>query len=320
MKAICVHEFGAPDVMRLEETQTPQVGARQLLIKVEAIGVNPVDTYKRSGNYAHAPKLPYTPGSDAAGIVAEIGEGVKKWKVGQRVYLSGAITGTYAEFALCEENQIHKLPDDVTFEEGAAMGVPYATAFRALFQKAKVKPGEIVFIHGASGGVGIAATQLASAAGLTIIGTAGTDKGLQLVKEQDADYVVNHHEQNYLDEVLTLTDGVGVDVVLEMLANVNLNKDFQVLKKGGRIVVIGNRGTLEFNPRLTMSNEATIHGMSLHNATQEDLSMIHAALEAGLEKGFLHPFIGRKFSLADAPKAHEEVLATGAFGKIILIP
>jgi NADPH2:quinone reductase len=320
MKAIRVNEFGAPDVMRFEDVPMPQVGAKQVLVKVEAIGVNPVDTYKRSGNYTHKPALPYTPGSDAAGTIVEIGEGIMKWQVNQRVYLSGAITGTYAEFALCEEHQIHHLPDGVSFEEGAGMGVPYATAFRALFQKAKVKPGETIFIHGASGGVGIGAIQLASAAGLTIIGTAGTEKGLQLVKEQGADYVLNHHAQNYLDEVLKATDCEGVDVVIEMLANVNLNNDFQVIKKGGRVVVIGNRGTLEFNPRLIMSNEATIHGMSLHNANQEDLKRVHSALVAGLEKGFLRPVIGRKFSLADAPKAHEEVLAAGAFGKIILTP
>jgi NADPH2:quinone reductase len=320
MKAICVNEFGAPDVMRLEEIETPQVGANQILVKVEAIGVNPVDTYKRSGNYAHKPSLPYTPGSDAAGTIVETGEGITKWQVNQRVYLSGAITGTYAEYALCEESHVHRLPDDVSFEEGAGMGVPFATAYRALFQKAGVEPGETVFIHGASGGVGIAAVQLASAAGLRVIGTAGTDRGLQLVKEQGADYVVNHHKENYLDEVLGLADGEGVDVVIEMLANVNLNKDFEVLKKGGRVVVIGNRGTLEFNPRLTMSKEATIHGMSLHNATQDVLKKIHSALEAGLEKGFLRPVIGKKFSLAEAPKAHEDVLAAGAFGKIILVP
>lgn len=320
MKAIRINEFGAPDVMKLEEVPTPVAGSKQVLVKIEAAGVNPVDTYKRSGNYAHKDPLPYTPGSDAAGIVAEVGEGVTRWQKGNRVYTAGTVTGAYAEYALCEEHQVHRLPDNVSFEEGAGVGIPYATAFRGLFQKARVNSGESVFIHGASGGVGIAATQLANAMGLTVIGTAGTKEGLELVKEQGAHEAFNHREETYLDEVLQLTQNEGVDVILEMLANVNLNNDFSVLKKGGRVVVIGNRGTLDFNPRLTMTKEATIYGMSLHNAAQDDLHRIHAALVAGLEKGFLHPVIGKKFSLEDAPKAHEEVLSPGTYGKIILIP
>lgn len=320
MKAIRINEFGAPDVMKLEEVPTPEVGAKQIFVKIEAVGVNPVDTYKRSGNYTHKDPLPYTPGGDAAGTIVEVGEGITRWQKGDRIYTAGTVTGAYAEYALCEDHQVHRLPDNVSFEEGAGVGVPYATAFRALFQKARVNSGESVFIHGASGGVGIAATQLANAMGLNVIGTAGTEEGLKLIKEQGAHHAFNHREENYLDEVLSVTQNEGVDVIIEMLANVNLNNDFSVVKKGGRVVVIGNRGTLDFNPRLTMTKEATIYGMSLHNALQDDLRRIHAALVAGLEKGFLRPVIGKRFPLVDAPKAHEEVLSAGAYGKIILIP
>jgi NADPH2:quinone reductase len=321
MKAIRVNEFGSSDVMRLEEVQTPQPGPQQVLVKVEAIGVNPVDTYIRSGIYAVKPNLPYTPGSDAAGTVVETGEGVNRLQAGQRVYTAGTLSGAYAEYALCEERRVHPLPDNVSFEEGAGLFVPYATAYRALFQKARAKAGETVLIHGASGGVGIAAVQLARAAGLKIIGTAGTDEGLKLIAEQGAHYALNHRDANYLDEVTKLTSGLGVDLVLEMLANVNLGKDLTIIKTRGRVVIIGSRGSLDFDPRLTMSKDAIVYGMAMLNATTDELNSIHAALFAGLEKGFLHPVIGNRFNLAEAAKAHDAVMATGgAYGKIVLVP
>jgi len=320
MKAIRVSEFGASGVMKLEEVSTPTVGAKEVLVKIEAIGVNPVDTYRRARLHAQKPSLPYTPGSDAAGIIVEKGEDVTKFKLGQRVYISGSVSGAYAEYALCHVTQVHNLPENVSFEEGAGVNVPYATAYRALFQKAYVKPSETILIHGASGGVGIAAVQFASANGLTIIGTAGTPEGLQLIREQGVHHALNHREENYLDEVLKITEGRGVDVVLEMLANVNLNKDLNVISKGGRLVIIGNRGTIEFDPRLTMTKDVTVHGMSLFNVVEEDLKVIHAAIGACLDKNLIRPVIGKKFSLADAPKAHEAVINSNSYGKIILLP
>src|SRR5260221_5608416 len=161
MKAIIVREFGEPEVMKLEDVPTPEPSGTQVLVRIKAAGVNPVDTYLRTGLYAHAPKLPYTPGKDAAGVVDAVGSDVTKYKFGDRVYTADSVTGTYAEFALCEERQLGHLTDNVGFEEGAGVWTPYATAFRALFQKAGAKEGETVLIHGASGGVGIAAIQWA---------------------------------------------------------------------------------------------------------------------------------------------------------------
>ena len=165
MRAIVVREFGDPEVMKLEEVPTPNPSGGQLRVNIKAVGVNPVDTYLRTGKHAHAPKLPYTPGKDAAGIVESIGPGVTKFKPGDRVYTAGTVTGTYAEFAICEESHIGLLPDNVSFEQGAGVWTPYATSFRALFQKAAVVTGDTVLIHGASGGVGIAAIQWAKNAG-----------------------------------------------------------------------------------------------------------------------------------------------------------
>lgn len=318
MKAIVVREFGAPEQMKLEEVSDLQPEKNQILVRVKAAGVNPVDTYIRSGQYSTKPELPYTPGKDAAGIVEEIGADVEKLKVGDRVYTADSISGTYAEFALCEENQVHKLPESISFEQGAGVFVPFATAYRALFQKAGAKSGETVLIHGASGGVGIAAVQWAKNAGLKIIGTASSKEGKSLVKEQGADFVFDHSEENYLEELLKVTNGKGVNIILEMLANDNLVKDFDVLAMFGRIIIIGNRGSIDFNPRLTMGKDATIRGMALFNASPEDFREIHDAIYKGLSERFLNPIVGKTFALAESAKAHHEVMETKAFGKIVL--
>ncbi len=318
MKAIIVREFGAPEVMKLEEVSPPQPNKNQVLVRVKAAGINPVDTYIRGGQYAAKPNLPFTPGKDAAGIVEAVGEDVKKLEVGNRVYTANSVSGTYAEFALCEENQVWALPDIISYEQGAGVFVPFATAYRALFQKANAEKGETVLVHGASGGVGVAAVQWAKNAGLKIIGTASSDDGKTLVKEQGADFVLDHSTENYLEEINQITDGKGVNIILEMLANENLAKDFEVLAMFGRVVVIGNRGSLDFNPRLVMGKDAAIYGMSLFNAPSADFGTIHDAIYEGLAGGYLNPIVGKTFTLAQAARAHHEVMETKAFGKIIL--
>ena len=319
MKAIRVLEFGGPEVMKLEEVPNLTPGPGQVVVSVKAVGVNPVDTYIRSGAYAAKPPLPYTPGLDAAGTVEAVGER-ESVEVGERVYVAGTLSGAYAEQALCDASQVHRLPERVSFAQGAGVNVPYATAYRALYNRAHGQPGETVLVHGASGGVGIAAVQMARAGGLTVVGTAGTEKGRKLVLEQGAHHVVDHRKEGYAEEIMTLTKGRGVDVILEMLANVNLAKDLTLLALRGRVVVIGNRGSIEINPRATMQRDLSILGLTLMNATKEELVGIHAALLAGLESGTLNPVVGREMPLADAPRAHRAVMEPGAYGKIILIP
>jgi len=318
MKAIIVKDYGAPEVMRFEEAADLQPDENQVLVWVKAAGVNPVDTYIRSGQHAIKPKLPYTPGKDAAGIVEAVGENVRKVKAGDRIYTADSISGTYAEFCLCLENQVNLLPENVSFEQGAGVFVPYATSYRALFQKAKAQNGETILIHGASGGVGIAAAQWAKKNGLRVIGTASSEKGKDLVKEQGADFVFDHSDENYLGEIQETTGGKGIEIVLEMLANVNLQKDLEVLAKHGRIVVIGNRGSLEFNPRGAMGKDASILGMSLFNASPEEMHEIHTAIFEGLSEGFLNPIVGKTFPMAQAAQSHRAVIEEKAFGKIVL--
>lgn len=320
MKAIRVHEFGGPEVMRLEEVPEPKPGQGQVVIRVKAAGVNPVDTYIRSGAYAAKPQLPYTPGSDAAGVIEAVGAGVTGIAAGDRVYTVQTLSGAYAEHALCDRSQVKSMPANVSFAQGAGISVPYGTAYRALFQRAHAVAGEVVLVHGASGGVGTAGVQLARAGGMTVIGTAGTDKGRQLVKEQGAHHVLDHSAPGYLDQLMRLTGGRGVDVVLEMLSNVNLDKDLTVLAKFGRVVVIGCRGTVEINPRATMGKDAAILGMMLWNATPVEMESIQAGLFAGLANGTLRPVVGKELPLREASKAHVDVLAPGAHGKIVLVP
>ena len=318
MKAIRVHGFGDPDVMKLEETPDVKAGAGQVVIRVYAAGVNPVDTYIRQGTYAIEPDLPYTPGIDAAGTIESVGAGVENVAVGDRVYAAGTLSGAYAEHALCNASQVHPLPDNVSFAQGAGIFIPYATAYRGLFQRARAVAGEVVLVHGSSGGVGTAAVQLAREAGLTVIGTCGSDRGQALVAEQGAHHVLDHHDPNYLQQVMDLTDGRGVDVILEMLANVNLGNDLSLLAREGRVVVIGSRGTVEINPRDAMARDACILGMVLLNAPEDVQASIHAGLFAGLENGTLRPVVGQEIPLDEAPRAHEAVMAPGAYGKIVL--
>ena len=321
MKAIRVHEFGGPEKLKYEEVPDLKPGPGQVVVKIKAVGVNPVETYIRTGTYAIKPQLPYTPGMDGAGEVLAVGDGVNKVKKGDRVYLGGTLSGTYAEQALCSEAQVYPLSKALSFQQGAGIGIAYATAYRALFHKAEMHPGEALLIHGASGGVGTAAVQLACARGITVIGTGGTEEGRKLILKEGAQHALDHHASDMPEQVSKLTGGKGVDVILEMLANKNLGKDLPMLGKFGRVVVVGSRGPVEINPRDAMGRDAKIIGMTLFNVDPEHMARIHAALGAGFENGTLRPIVGREIPLKDAARAHEEVMKpSGAHGKIVLIP
>ncbi len=324
MKAIRVHKFGGPEVLQLDDVPDPKPGPGQVLVRIRAAGVNPVDTYIRMGTYTMTPALPYIPGADAAGVVDAVGDGVKRVRKGDRVYVvrtaGPPLTGGYAELAVCHEPLVQPLPSGVSFSQGAAVAVPYGTAYRGLHHKAHARPGETVLVHGASGGVGIAAVQLAIAHGMTVVGTAGSERGRTLVQEHGAHHVLDHTAPDYLQKLMALTEGRGADVILEMLANVNLQKDLDVVARFGRIIVIGNRGAIEINARGTMTKDAAILGLALPNATPEEMAQIHAALGAGLANGTLKPVVGQELPLRDAARAHEAVLKPGAYGKIVLIP
>jgi NADPH2:quinone reductase len=323
MKAICVRRTGGPEVLVVEDLPDPVPGEGQVVVRIRAAGVNPVDVYIRSAAQGRQPLLPYVPGLDGAGVVEAVGPGAGGFAAGDRVYVSGTVpaplNGTYAERALCSAAHVHPLPSRLTYAQGAGINVPYATAYRALVDRAHAQPGEIVLVHGGSGGVGIASIQIARSLGMRVFATAGTERGRSLVSEQGAHRAFDHHAPDYLAAIAAETGGRGVDVIIEMIANVNLDKDLGLLARNGRVVVVGNRGRVEIDARQTMGRDAAILGMTLMNATPEDRVRIHAALGAGLSNGTLTPVVGREFPLEEAPAAHAAVMEAGAYGKIVLI-
>jgi len=318
MNAIRVSHFGDPSVLELKEVPELSAAPGQLLVRLHAAGVNPVDAYIRSGKYARLPALPYTPGIDGAGVIEQ--SEVPAFSPGSRVYVAASLTGAYAEQTLCAPDQIFLLPDHISFEQGAALGIPYGTAAWALFHRGQARSGETLLIHGASGGVGVAAVQLALAAGLTVVGTGGGAEGAAFVKSLGAHHALDHRAAGYQDEILKLTGGKGADVIVEMLANVNLPADLSLAAPRGRIAVVGSRGPVTIDPRAAMMKDAAIHGMSLWNMTDAERSEVHADLGRGLADGSIKPVIGARFPFAEAAKAHEAVMSSGARGKIVLIP
>jgi NADPH:quinone reductase len=320
VRAIRVSQFGGPEVLTVSDVPDPTPGPSEVVVRLHAAGVNPVETYVRTGNYARLPELPYTPGSDGAGVVESVGSGVTDIKPGDRVYVAalGARFGTYAERMAVSRGLVHPLPDRVSFAQGAALGVPAATAYRALFLRGRAQPAETLLVHGASGGVGLAAIQLAKAHGLTVLGTAGSEAGLAAVRQAGAGAAFNHSADGYAQEILAATGSRGVDLVVENLANVNLDRDLGLLAKGGRVIVVGNRGRVEIDPRQTMGKEAAILGTTLWNTTPEEYRSIHAALVAALEAGTLVPIVGRELPLGEAATAHRAIIEDRAAGKIVL--
>ena len=318
MKAIRAHRFGDPEVRQLEEIPDPVAAPGQVLVRVAAVGVNPVDTYIRAGTYGPR-TFPFTPGADAAGVVESVGAGVTRWQSGDRVYTSRTVTGAYAEKTVAAEADVHPLPVRASFEQGAAIGTACATAYWALAGRAGAQAGETVLVHGASGGVGLAAVQLARASGLVVSGTASTGEGRALVLREGAHHAVDHRAEDEVERVLALTGGRGVDVVLEMLANENLDRDLQMLARRGRVVIVGSRGRITIDPRDTMSREADVRGMSLLNATPAELVRVHSALFAALEAATLRPVVGAVMPLADAARAHRDIITHHALGKRVLV-
>ncbi|WP_432455832.1 MULTISPECIES: NADPH:quinone reductase [unclassified Agarivorans] len=313
MQAIQAQFHG--DQLKLNQLPDLVANQQQVLISVKAAGVNPVDTYIVAGSNNYTANFPHTPGKDAAGVIIAVGADVTGLSPGQRVYCAGTLSGASAEQCLASPQQVYPLSNHLSFEQGACLGTPYATAWRALFIRAHAQAAETVFIHGASGGVGLAAIQLAKAAGCRVFASAGSEAGLALLKQQGADVVVNHHQTQHYQQ---LQQAGGVDVILEMLANQNLGDDLPLLNAGGRVVVIGSRGSVEINPRDLMARDACIMGMALAHADSAQLKQIHTALYAGAEAGFVRPVIGQSFALAETSAAHQAVMQAGAHGNIVI--
>lgn len=322
MKAVQINEFGGAEVLKLTDIKEPVPNEDEVRVKLYAAGINPSDHYTISGKYAYnVPELPYIPGKDGAGIVEEVGANVQNVNVGDRVYLcalsDGRNTGMYAEKVVIAAEDVHPLPDHVSFSEGASLGIPAFTAYRALHQKARIRAGEIVLIHGASGAVGSLAVQIAKAMGCIVIGTSSTKEGRDGILNLGADYAIPHVTEENIEELLTIKDDKGPDVIIEFLANANLETDSKVIADEGRIVVVGSRGTIEFTPRNLMSNDATVTGMALTSPKKEHMVEISHGVTALVETGFLKPVIGRRFTLEEATEAHNHLMGSSGDGRTI---
>ncbi|MCC8109408.1 MAG: NADPH:quinone reductase [Planctomycetes bacterium] len=321
MKAIVVSRFGDESVLEYKDAPVPEPGDHEVRVRLYAVGVNPVETYIRAGQYANKPSLPYTPGNDGAGVVDKTGPGVTKAAVGDRVFIAAAVakrnTGTYAEMAVCDEDAVQTLPDGVSFREGAGLGTPGLAAAYSLFTRARAIPGDTVLVHGATGGVGTLSVQLARRAGMRVFGTAGDADGEKLVKDIGAHRVFNRKEDGYTDRIMEATGGAGVDVILEMMANANLVKDLAMLAHNGRVVVIGNKGSVELNPRDIMSKEAAVLGMIVNRMPRRAFVATMAILSAGLESG-MKVIVNQTLPLKEASHAHALIASNRAPGKVIL--
>jgi NADPH2:quinone reductase len=339
VRTVIVRGFGGPEMLRLEDVPPPAPGPGQLLVRLLAVGVNPVDAYIRSG-IGSRPPLPYTPGEDGAGVVERLGPDTGVWAdgrnggschtpfmpaVGERVYLYGSVGGTYAEYALCRPEHVHPLPERLSFDEGAAIGVPYGTAYRALFQRAAATAGETVLVHGATGGVGLATVQLAATAGLQVIASGSSEEGRRLALANGAAHAVDHTDDDHFEQIRTITGGQGVDVVVESRSDLNLGRDLTVLAPGGRVICVGNRGPgnqgeVAVNARDLMRREGAILGVFLPAPGCRALADIHATLAQGLVDGTLKPVVARRYPLAQAADAHRELMAGHSMGKFVLQP
>ena len=321
MKAIVIDRFGEPEVMVLREIPDPRPAAGQVLVRLKAAGVNPVETYQRAGSHGYSNRpLPFTPGADGAGVVEAVGDGVTGLRPGDRVYIGGSLTGTYAELCLCTASQVHPLPASLSFEQGACLWINYGTAYRALFQRGAARAGETVLVHGATGGVGVAAVQWARLRGLHAIGTYGSAAGEELLAAQGVAQRFDHKSPAHLQQVLDATGGKGVDVIVEMLANVNLASDLGLLARGGRVVIVGSRGDVQITPRMLMAREADVRGLMLGMASEAELAEIHAATASAMEAGAIRPVIQQSLPLARAADAHRAVMEAASHGKIVLVP
>jgi NADPH:quinone reductase len=320
MNAIWVEKSGGPEVLQMAALPELVPGPGQVLVRIKAAGINPVEAYRRAGTQGYAVKTPYTPGSDAAGEIMAVGSKVTRHQAGDRVFTTGTVTGAYAEQALCTEQQVHPLPSGVSYAQGAALGIPYATAYRGLFHRGRVRPDETVFIHGASGAVGMAAIQWGKFRNLQLIGSAGGVEKAKFVQSLGAVQVVDHREEKHFQDVMDLTHGQGVALILEMLANVNLGRDLGILAKGGRVVVIGSRGRVEIDPRELMIREADIRGLVNNLATAEERQEMLQDLQAGLRAGVLAPVVTEEIPLAQAAQGHEKIMNPEHYGKIVLVP
>lgn len=324
MKAVRIDKFGGREVLQTVCIDEPIPNTNEVKIKLYTTGLNPNESYTISGTYgAFVPELPYVPGFDGAGVVEEIGPEVQNIKVGDRVFLSGfkakRNTGTYAEKVVIDTEHVYHLPDKLSMDEGAGLGIPMFAAYRALFQWANIQLGDYVLIHGASGAVGSLAIQMAKAVGAIVIGTSSTKEGRQQIIKMGADFAFDHLSTDNKYKFLRVTEERGPDVIIEMLANKNLEMDMQIIAVNGCIVIVGSRGSINITPRHLMGNEALVTAVNVGRMTVEDKEEALHGVMSFIENDAIKLLIGKKFTLDKAAKAHKEMMEGSGNGRTVFV-
>ncbi|UTW55804.1 NAD(P)H-quinone oxidoreductase [Kordiimonas sp. SCSIO 12610] len=323
MKAVEITEPGGPDVLVLAEREQPKPGGDEVLIKVMAAGVNRPDVVQRKGLYPPPPGASDIPGLEVAGEIAEVGSNVDAYKVGDRVcaLIPG---GGYAEYCTANVNCVLPVPNAMSMEMAAGIPETYFTVWSNLFDRAGLKSGETLLVHGGSSGIGATAIQLAKAFGATVITTVGNDEKVQFCKGLGADCVINYRTQDFVEQVKAFTDGDGVNVVLDMVGGDYIPKNIDLLAPDGRHVSIAFLGgpQVELNMLPVMLKRLTLTGSTLRardNGFKGDIaSALKAHVWSLMEKGEAKPIIHSTFPLSEASKAHALMEESRHMGKIIL--
>ena len=320
MKAIVYYQYGGPEVLEYVELPTPEPTNNEVLVKIGASGLNPVDTYFRAGIRPVA-SFPHIPHFDLAGTIVKIGSDVTKWKVGDRVWATN-VSGTAAEYQTVHEEKLFPLPEHLSFAEGAALAMAFMTAHLALFARGQLTSHETVLIYGASGAVGQAAVQLAKEAGATVIATASNDEKAQIAKEAGADHVILYRSENIVERVNEITGGDGVPLILDMSLSDNIENNFEILKNKGRVVTIGspNNNTPALPWRLLNSKNASLQGILLFTAEPDEWQFAGEAISQGFANKKLTAHVGAEFPLADAQIGHAALAVKKYNGSIVFIP
>ncbi|WP_247747367.1 NADPH:quinone reductase [Alkalihalobacillus sp. BA299] len=320
MKAVVYQKYGGPEVLEIIEVEKPNPQPGEVIVKVGASGINPVDTYFRSG-IRPVDHFPYIPHFDLGGSIVDVGENVTKWKVGDRVWGTN-IKGTAAEYVSVPEEKLFPLASHLSEEDGAALSMAFMTAYLALFDRAQLKRGETVLIYGAAGAVGNAAVQLAKQHGANVIATASSPEKAKIASDAGADEVILYTETNVVDAVKERTDNQGVPVILDMSLSENMETDFEVLSNGGRIVAIGspknNTPTLPW--RLLNMKNAALLGVLLFTTPSEQLINAGENISNLFAEKKLFTHIAKVFDFKEASEAHVALESKKYNGNILIKP
>ena len=324
MKAVRVHQFNMDVPMRVDEVEDAKPEPGEVLIKAGAVGVNPVDLAIRAAKHPYAKLVtpPYVPGAEAAGEIIALGEGVEGWWIGQRVY-GRAMGGSYAENVRLVADATAELPEAYSYEEGACITVAFYTAWNALVIKAGAGPGETVLVQGGAGGVGMAAIQLAKRLGCRVFATVSSDAKANFCREMGADATINYREEDFAERCMELTGGRGVDVVVELCACDNFDKDLDAIRVDGKIIVIGT-GTgkgpgAEFRVPAVMTKDAVVLGLAVVNLFPKMPELVRRFTPL-LREGAFRVNVDKASRFEEANEAHDYVLEGQFLGKVVLVP